>query len=51
MVSAFPDGVLKSPAPGFADSMVDVPDEQAAIANSAVPAAAHRLFLNAMRMA
>jgi hypothetical protein len=31
--------------------MVDVPDEQAAIANSAVPAATDQRFPNATRMA
>lgn len=43
--------MFKFPAPGFADSIVDVPDEQAAIANSAIVAAAHQVLPNAMRMA
>jgi hypothetical protein len=51
MVRAFPGGVLKFSALGFPGSMVDVPDEQAAIANKAVPAATDQVFLNATRMA
>ena len=51
IVRAFPGGVLIFSALGFPDSMVDVPDEQAAIANSAVAAATGQAFPNATRMA
>ena len=51
MVRAAPGGVLKISALGFPDSMVDEPDEQAAIANSAVPAATDQVFLNTTRIA
>jgi hypothetical protein len=50
MVRAFPGGVLRFLSTGFADSMVDVPGEHAAIVNSAVAPAAHQLLPNSMRM-